>query len=64
MATASFTDDSSDKQNNFCSDIGLTDLEQAYRDILDQPISPTSVGGMKSFAKVFKKWESISDNKF
>ena len=55
MGTASLTDYSSDKQDNFCNEVGLTDLEQAYRDILDQPISPTSVGGMKSFAKVFKK---------
>ena len=34
--------------------IGLTDLEKAYRDILNEPVSPTTAGGMKSFIRAFK----------
>ena len=34
--------------------LGMTDLERAYQDILDQPVSPGSIGGMKSLAKTFK----------
>jgi len=36
------------------SRLGLTDLEKAYRDILNEPVSPTSIGGMKSFIRAFK----------
>ena len=36
--------------------LGLTDLEKAYRDILNEPISPTTIGGMKSFITAFKPW--------
>ena len=34
--------------------VGLTDLEKAYRDILNEPVSPTTTGGMKSFIRAFK----------
>ena len=36
------------------SALGLTDLEKAYRDILNEPISPTTIGGLKSSIRAFK----------
>ena len=36
------------------SAVGMTDLERAYQDILNEPISPASVGGLKSMVKAFK----------
>ena len=36
------------------SALGLTDLEKAYRDILNEDLSPTTIGGMKSCIRAFK----------
>ena len=33
---------------------GLTDLEKAYRDVLNAPLSPTSFGGRMSVIRAFK----------
>ena len=33
---------------------GLTDLQKAYRDILNEPVSPTSMGGLKACIRAFK----------